>query len=185
MQLDIPVASQHTQPPAWTGWTIRPVQVGDEQAFEGLLADLSPEDLICRFGYTLSRGHAAVRRYLFGPSQPCREVLGAFGPGGTFLGSANLGAVDDSGGEVAVIVGRSARRRSIATGLLLATAAQATRAGLKHLDAMVLASNEAAARLTASLGFKVRDRSGSQIWLDWELGPSVARSAARLAGCIA
>lgn len=137
---------------------VRPMRPGDRVAFGSFLRGLSQEDLARRFGRTLDPYSPIVERFLFGPGDERRGIVGAFGWGGELLGSANLCMGDDGVGEVAVVVARAVRSRSVGHTLVSMLVAAAGHRGLRRLEAYISSDNAAALGLASRFGLHLLDR---------------------------
>jgi RimJ/RimL family protein N-acetyltransferase len=136
---------------------------GDRVAFGSFLRGLSREDLASRFGKPLDPASPVVERFLFGPGDETRDVVGAFEWGGELLGSANLCLSAAGVGEVALIVTEAARSRSVGRALVLQLVVAAGRRRFRQLEAYISPGNVVARRLAARCGFRLLGRDAGYL----------------------
>jgi RimJ/RimL family protein N-acetyltransferase len=160
---------------------IRPIQADDGERLQAHHERLSPQSRYRRFLGTKPRLTQADTRYL-AQIDGCdhfalvatAEVQGAEGP---FVGVARFVRVSDhpDTAEFAIVIADDYQGNGLARELLRRLAAAATRRGIRHFRAAMLADNVAIRRLMVELAVgEVKTlRSGSILELEIELPVSV------------
>jgi GNAT superfamily N-acetyltransferase len=147
-----PTASAHLVNPAGNATAVlRRAGSGDREPLRQFLTGLSPLSRQQRFFTGAAPTRERDLDVLLCDGRPGTAVVATSGP--EIVGHAMWAPVTGapSVGEVGVVVADQHRRRGIGTGLLLAVLADAHRAGVHTLEALVLPSNEALHRLIRDL----------------------------------
>jgi acetyltransferase len=133
--------------------SLRPLVAGDEAAIADWFAGLGPETRYARFLATVTRLDHRTQAELARVDHHDHEAVVAVAPDGTTIGIARYMRSEESDtAEVAVAIADSWRRLGIATMLLQDVATRARVAGIAHLTAVCMATNDTVIRLLSRLG---------------------------------